>query len=241
MKRLTIAIVGRPNVGKSTLFNRLFGRRRALVHDMPGVTRDRLVEELDWLVKGQMIPVRLIDTGGLGGDRFADEIREQVTIALSEADVAICLFDAQAGLLPADEELVRELQRSMSKAKRVIPMIAVVNKVDAEVHEGLIADFVGLGLDPVLTVSAEHGRGMDDLKEEILRQAPVETENQTDETEDGTQTATATATETDSETETETETETESVPVNRPRSGPPRIAIVGRPNVEKYSGQRSAR
>src|SRR6478752_716510 len=92
-----IVIIGRPNVGKSTLFNRLFGRRRALVHDMPGVTRDRLVEEAVWWLYGKSFAIEMIDTGGVGGDHFAEEVEGQVGIALEESDIVILLLDAKAG------------------------------------------------------------------------------------------------------------------------------------------------
>src|SRR6478672_2174711 len=104
-----VVIVGRPNVGKSTLFNRLFGRRRALVHDMPGVTRDRLEEDCEWWVNAKRLNVTLVDTGGVGGDKFAEEVERQVDIALSQADVVVFLFDAQAGLTPGDREIYRLL------------------------------------------------------------------------------------------------------------------------------------
>src|SRR5471032_1761287 len=100
MKR--IVILGRPNVGKSTLFNRLTGTRRALVHDLPGVTRDRIDLAAEWWVRGKSFKVLLTDTGGLGGDRFSDEIEEQVKIALESADAALVVFDARAGLMPGD-------------------------------------------------------------------------------------------------------------------------------------------
>lgn len=218
-KAVRLAIVGRPNVGKSTLFNRLLGRRRALVHDEPGVTRDRLEEQVHWNLGGKCADVLLIDTGGLGGDRFADEIVAQVEIALSQADLVLVLFDAQSGLTPADEEVLRQLHRRSgaegknSRAK--VQMIGVVNKVDAEVHEQMGADFFATGLDPILTISAEHGRGIDDLKEWILerygerygeRFGEVETE------------------ESDEGTEPERHEEARKVP---------RIALVGRPNVGK--------
>jgi GTP-binding protein len=160
-----IVIIGRPNVGKSTLFNRLLGRRRSLVHDEPGVTRDRIIEPAKWWIRGKSFSAELVDTGGLGGERFSDEIKKQVQLALSEAHVVLFLLDSQSGLTPHDEVLVRELNRSGVIGK--IPVLVVVNKVDAEVHEERIADFFSLGIEPVLTVSAEHDRGIDDLREAI--------------------------------------------------------------------------
>ncbi len=158
-----LVIVGRPNVGKSTLFNRLYGRKRALVHDEPGVTRDRLELSAEWLVRGKKYPVSLVDTGGLGGDRFADEIAKQVNLALSDADLVIVLFDGQAGFTSADAEVIQQIKRS-GLATRV-PLIGAVNKVDADVHETFINDFFQSNLDPLITLSAEHARGINDLQE----------------------------------------------------------------------------
>ena len=179
-----------------------------MVHDLAGVTRDRLELEDLWWIDGKGLPVTLVDTGGLGGDRFADEIEKQVKLALNEADVILFLFDSQSGLTPLDEDLLRGLQRS-GAADRT-PIIGVVNKVDAEVHEDRISDFYTFGLDPVLTISAEHGRGIDDLKKAILESAKELPPLQ----------------ELPSEEEEEEKTE-ERV------TAPPRIAIVGRPNVGK--------
>ncbi len=203
---IRVVIVGRPNVGKSTLFNRLFGKRRALVHDEPGVTRDRLEEKTQWWMHRVTFPVLLVDTGGVGGDRFAAEIEQQVKIAVEQADLVLFVLDSTAGVTPLDEDLLRELNRSGVIKKT--PVFAVVNKVDDELHEDRIAEFFSLGLDEVLTLSAEHGRGIDDLKWKILerfedRGTPVlnEAPEVTDEVE--------------------------------PRIKIPRIAIVGKPNVGK--------
>ncbi len=166
-KPYRIVIVGRPNVGKSTLFNRLIGKKRALVHDEPGVTRDRLEESSEWWVRAHSFPVTVVDTGGLGGDKFAKEIAQQIDVALKHADIVLFVFDSQTGLLPLDEELLRGLNRSGVSAR--VPVIGVVNKVDAEVHEDRIADFFHSGLTSILTISAEQRRGLDDLKEEIAR------------------------------------------------------------------------
>ncbi|HUP58196.1 MAG TPA: ribosome biogenesis GTPase Der, partial [Bdellovibrionota bacterium] len=214
-KPLHLAIVGRPNVGKSTLFNRLFGKRRALVHNLPGVTRDRLEERTEWMVGGRKIPVMLIDTGGLGGERFAEEIREQVNMALQQADVVVALFDGQAGVLPADRELIRELKVQLSSSGREVLLVGAVNKVDAEVHESLGAEFYSLGIDPLLTLSAEHDRGVEDLKEEIVKITKHP----------GTVEAASAP---------EPETDPDADPDLEPwDAGPPKIAIIGRPNVGK--------
>src|SRR5690349_9914637 len=106
-----VVIVGRPNTGKSTLFNRMIGRKKALVHDLPGVTRDRIEQSTDWWLWGKRFPVLLIDTGGLGGEEFVEEIRQQVNTALEKAHVVLFLLDAQTGLTPLDQTLYRELQR----------------------------------------------------------------------------------------------------------------------------------
>jgi len=206
-----VVIVGRPNVGKSTLFNRLIGRRRALVHNEPGVTRDRMEEKTQWWVGGKAFPVLLVDTGGLGGERFSSQIFEQVQMALKRAQVILFLFDSQAGLTPLDEELLRELNRSGATQKA--PLIGVVNKVDAESHEERIADFFSLGLDQVLTISAEHGRGIDDLQKVIAEAVGFVPE---------------------SIPEVLEEDEESSEQAREQRPAPiPRIAVVGRPNVGK--------
>lgn len=162
----TVVIIGRPNVGKSTLFNRLIGHRKALVHDMPGVTRDRIEESTQWWRNRKPATVRLIDTGGLGGERFADEIKAQVQTALQEADFCFFVLDGQTGVVPADQELIQELQREGVLAR--VPTLAVVNKIDAEVHEQLVGEFYALGFEEVLSASAEHGRGTDDIEQWVL-------------------------------------------------------------------------
>lgn len=243
-----LVIVGRPNVGKSTLFNRLLGRRRALVHDEPGVTRDRLEEKAEWWIRAERFPILLVDTGGLGGDRFAEEIARQVDTALSSADVVVVLFDGQAGLTPADQEVVRKLKQS--GVTRELPVIGLVNKVDAETHETLLNEFFATGLDPILTISAEHNRGMDDLQAEIKKQleqnprwqaklaeqkpgketepevadesAPEEIEQENPDSEESLE----------MEAELEGEAEVAEIDDYRPPKVP-RIAIVGRPNVGK--------
>ena len=165
-KPIRILIMGRPNVGKSTLFNRLIGRRKALVHDEPGVTRDRNEEITQWWFNQKAVSIHLVDTGGLGGERFAEEIQRQVDIALTQTDLVLFVLDSQVGLTPLDEQLFQKMLQSGVSKK--LPTIAVVNKVDAESHEERIAEFFALGLDETLTLSAEHGRGIDDLKLTIM-------------------------------------------------------------------------
>jgi GTP-binding protein len=241
-----IVIVGRPNVGKSTLFNRLIGRRRSLVHDEPGVTRDRIEEPAEWWVRGQSFPVQMVDTGGLGGERFADEIQKQVKLALKQADVVLFLFDSQVGLTPLDEELLLELNRSGVMTSH--PVIGVVNKVDAEVHESRVMDFYSAGLDPVLTISAEHGRGIDDLQQvisekfkekfELSASSEVSQEEDQDFVEETQEFTEEMSDELSEETPSELEDEFEEDldAAEEKASRPPRIpriAIMGRPNVGK--------
>jgi GTP-binding protein len=154
-----VVIVGRPNVGKSTLFNRLAGKRRALTHDMPGMTRDRLsdIVELD---DGRRY--ELTDTGGLEyGDSpmsaYADEIRGQAQRALHDADFIIFVVDGAAGVLTEDRDIANELRREASKT------VLVVNKVDRKDADAAVNEFYELGLQPLLPISAEHGAGIDDL------------------------------------------------------------------------------
>ena len=142
MKRPTVAVVGYPNVGKSTLVNRLSGTRAAVVHEQAGVTRDRKEIDADWNGLG----FTLIDTGGVdlaGEHEMAEEIRRQALIALEEADLAVLVVDARAGLRPGDEELARELRGGP------VPVIVAANKVDDARQEGLARpDRVPPGLGP---------------------------------------------------------------------------------------------
>jgi GTP-binding protein len=161
--RSKIAIVGRPNVGKSTLFNRLAGRRRALVHDLPGMTRDRLVETVT-LDDGRMY--ELVDTGGLEyGDSpmsaFADEIKQQAAIAIREADLVLFVVDGTAGITGEDEEIANSLR---SDSKKVV---LLVNKTDTREGEANQHEFHSLGFDPLIGISAEHGRNIDELHDLI--------------------------------------------------------------------------
>ena len=158
----TVAIVGRPNVGKSALFNRLARRRISIVHDQPGVTRDRIFTECRWDDE----PFTLIDTGGIGSDvdtSFAEQVDAEVTVAMETADLILFMVDGQAGLTPVDQTLAKRL-RKVDK-----PILLVVNKVDHPKHEEFDIDFARLGFKDTLCISAEHNRGITDLVEKIQR------------------------------------------------------------------------
>jgi GTP-binding protein len=160
-----IAIVGRPNVGKSTLFNRFAGRRRALVEDQPGVTRDRIAEEVE--VAGRRVLV--VDTAGLEAEAEAGLVaaaQRQAWSAVEEADAILFVADGQSGLLPDDEELARTLRRASK------PVSLVVNKVDHPRHADRVAEFHGLGFARTRGISAEHGSGAWDALEELVAQLP---------------------------------------------------------------------
>ena len=160
-----VAIVGRPNVGKSTLFNRLVGGRRAIVDDMPGVTRDRLYGECEW--RGRQLV--LVDTGGFEPDAVGImvQVRAQAEHAVAEADVIVFLVDAREGLSPADVEVAGLLRRAATK-----PMLLAVNKVDSASQESLAAEFHRLGFDPLFPVSAEQGQGIGELLDAVVDRLP---------------------------------------------------------------------
>ncbi|MBW2056099.1 MAG: ribosome biogenesis GTPase Der [Deltaproteobacteria bacterium] len=160
-----VAIVGRPNVGKSTLFNRIIRTRKAIVEDEPGVTRDRNYGEASWGDRS----FTLIDTGGfepVSRERLPAQIREQIQLAIEEADLIIFLMDGKEGLTPADEEIDR-LLRAHHK-----PLIYTVNKIDSPQHEARVFDFYSLGVDRIFPVSASHGYGVEELLDEITRALP---------------------------------------------------------------------
>ncbi len=160
-----VAIVGRPNVGKSTLFNRLLGHRRAMVDDTPGVTRDRNYANINRFDK----PFILIDTGGfepVTSDRMLQQMREQSSLAMEEADVILFMMDARSGLTPADIEVAQMLRRVKK------PVFYVVNKVDGDKLDNDSAEFYSLGIDQLFTISAEHNRGVIDLVENLLEVFP---------------------------------------------------------------------
>jgi GTPase len=164
----TVAIVGRPNVGKSTLFNRVIGQRRAVVHEMPGVTRDRLIETTDWAGHG----FYLIDTGGI--IPFGETVSEfdaQVTHiareAIATSDVVIFLVDGQTGPLDWDVAIARDL-RQASK-----PVVLAVNKTEKEANRIAAADFYRLGLGDPIAISALHGQGVGDLMDLVVAGFPA--------------------------------------------------------------------
>lgn len=160
-----IAIVGRPNVGKSTLFNRLVGSRRAIVGDEPGITRDRLYGETHW--RGH--DLRAVDTGGIipeEKDFIPSEIFRQARVALDEASAVVMVVDGRSELAAPDLELARLLQKTGK------PLFLAVNKVDSVKQEGLADDFHRLGIREIFPVSAEHGRGVDELLDRIIKVLP---------------------------------------------------------------------
>lgn len=160
-----VAIVGRPNVGKSTLFNRISGTRKAIVDDFPGVTRDRNYVDVTWDDR----PFTLIDTGGFepeAKDRLLSQMREQAILAVEEADLIIFLADGKEGLTPNDSEIAHLLRRSMK------PLVFAVNKIDSQKRMEGLYDFYSLGLSEPIPVSAEHGIGVGELMDKVLGLIP---------------------------------------------------------------------
>jgi GTPase len=166
-----VAIVGRPNVGKSTLFNRIIGSRTAIVEDRARTTRDRLYGDTEW--NGRRFV--LIDTGGLEAgtdDPIELRVQEQARLAISEADVIVFVVDAAAGMTPADEEAAELLRRAIA------PVIVAVNKADNEKREIEGAEFYALGWEDTFPISASHGRGTGDLLDAIVWALPPESEQE---------------------------------------------------------------
>ena len=163
-----VAIVGRPNVGKSALFNRLIRRKIAIVHDQPGITRDRISA----VCASGTRPFVLWDTGGIFGAGEAEltgQVRRAAEEALRESDLLLFVVDAKEGLSPIDEELARFLRKSQK------PVVLVINKIDIEKHEALAAEFDSLGFKSSIAISAEHSRGISDLLDAIDRFLPSPT------------------------------------------------------------------
>jgi GTP-binding protein len=165
-RRAKVAVLGYPNVGKSTLVNRLSGTREAVVHEQAGVTRDRKEVDADWNGLG----FTLVDTGGVdlaGEHELSDEIRRQSMAALEDAELAVLVVDARAGLRPGDAELARELRGGP------VPVVVAANKIDAAPQAGLAAEFYALGLGDPVPVSATQGLGTGDLLDLIVERLPA--------------------------------------------------------------------
>lgn len=167
-----VAIVGRPNVGKSTLFNRIAGERISIVEDTPGVTRDRIYTHAEWLGKN----FNLIDTGGIemSDQPLSTQIREQAEVAIEEADVIILVVDVQNGITDADEKVAQLLYRSNK------PVVLAVNKVDNPERRTDIYDFYSLGLGEPYPVSSVHGVGLGDLLDAVIKNFPETADNKAD-------------------------------------------------------------
>jgi GTP-binding protein len=212
--RVRVAIVGRPNVGKSTLFNRLLGRRRAITLDQPGVTRDPIVEPVDW----EGLPIDLVDTGGLRGEAeiaLADRVHEHTVRAIAASDILVVLFDVKTGLSPLDRETVDLVTKSG------LPAVYVANKGEGRASETTAMEFCALGIDPPIVISAEHGHGVSELRGQIEEIAEGLVER-------GEPAAEADEWEEDGEADEAADAEAAIV-------RPCRVALVGRPNVGKSS------
>lgn len=160
-----VAIVGRPNVGKSSLFNRITRSRNALVDDFPGVTRDRNYGDVQW----DETFFTVVDTGGFTdfeSEELGEQVRFQVMQAIEEADAVVMLFDGREGLNPVDKDLVQRLRQSRK------PVFYTVNKIDGPRHESGLSDFSALGVDPLYPVSAEHGYGVRDFMDALVAVLP---------------------------------------------------------------------
>jgi GTPase len=205
-----VAIVGRPNVGKSTLFNRLIGQRLAIISEVAGTTRDRVYGTSEW--NGRTFTV--VDTGGLEidpGTDIEERVQDQARVAVEEADLILFVVDAHAGLAPLDYEVADRLRRAEA------PVILVVNKGDNPAREADAVEFYALGFDPSITVSAQHGRNTGDLADLIVEHLPPPTEAEA---------AASVTGDTDL-------TEEEMAELAETELGAPRVAIVGRPNTGK--------
>jgi GTPase len=198
-----VAIVGRPNVGKSTLFNHLTGSRRAIVGDEPGITRDRLYGEVEWLGHA----FRVVDTGGIvpeDKDFIPAEIFRQAKVAFEEAAAIVMVVDARTEIAGPDRELARLLARTGK------PLFLAVNKMDSDKQDSLLGEFHSLGIRNLFPISAEHGRGIDDLLDAILKVLPASAKATTEATEIA-----------------------ESTGENPDEAHEIRVAIIGHPNVGK--------
>src|SRR5438094_5478324 len=166
-----IAIVGRPNVGKSTVFNRLIGQRRSIVTDEPGITRDRIYGIIHWDRRAYEV----VDTGGIiPGEQTEIPVRilEQAQIAIDSAALILFVVDGRSGITPPDQELIRLLRRTGK------PVFLIVNKIDSEKQASEVSEFYRLGVDRVFPISAEHGRGITELLDEVAISVPAPEENE---------------------------------------------------------------
>lgn len=173
MTKPVIAIVGRPNVGKSTIFNRIVGERISIVEDVAGVTRDRIYSSADWLTH----EFNIIDTGGIdiGDEPFLDQIREQAEIAMDEADVIIFMTNGREGVTLADEQVAKILYKTKK------PVVLAVNKIDNPDMRDMIYDFYSLGFGDPFPISGSHGLGLGDLLDEAAKHFPEQDEVEYDE------------------------------------------------------------
>ncbi len=191
MNKPIVALVGRPNVGKSTLFNRLTGERKAIVDDIPGTTRDRLMSEAEWTGR----PFYVIDTGGIdpsvggktplsiGSANFIEEIKAQADIAIEDADTILFVVDAIAGVTPADQEVAEILRRKQKniEGELVPPILLVVNKADSKVFREAAYQFYELGMGDPFPVSSLHGTQTGDLLDALVATFPEDLEPEEDE------------------------------------------------------------
>jgi GTP-binding protein len=171
--KLVIAIVGRPNVGKSTLFNRIVRGKKAIVWNEPGVTRDRNYADVEW----DENTFTLIDTGGfepVSKDRIFIQMREQCELAIEEANAILFVMDGKEGLTPSDKEIA-DILRQQKK-----PVFYIVNKIDGPKDEEKVFEFYGLGVEPIHSISAEHRYGVDGLMDEVIKVLPGSTEEKWD-------------------------------------------------------------
>ncbi len=215
----TVAIVGRPNVGKSTLFNRIVGSRRAIVGDEPGITRDRLYGDAEW--RGRHM--RIIDTGGIlpeDKDFIPSEIFRQARVAFDEAAAIIIVIDGRAELAGPDMELVRLLRKTGR------PLFLAVNKADSEKQASIVDEFHRLGIKQMFPISAEHGRGIDDLLDAVLEVLPAAKEIDTEDPSASLRASTEDAPGNPLLADDEAASETEPVYETK-------VAIIGHPNVGK--------
>jgi GTP-binding protein len=210
MSRPVVALVGRPNVGKSTLFNRLAGERLAVVDDTPGTTRDRLIAESEW----NGLAFDIVDTGGIdpgdlsrgeplsvGSADYIDHIRSQAIMAARDADAVLLLVDVESGVTAADEQVAEILRRQQRRVagQPQPPILLVVNRCDNEARRNQVSDFYGLGMGEPIPISALHGRGTGDMLDRLVEALNAQTREDPDD------------------------------------EGSIHIAIVGRPNVGKSS------